>query len=656
MVHPHDMPVLSKTGKTDRLSLGVTAHQLRQYCAAQPIRPYEVLETSPADLATDFAAVVEEELANGYGRDGFNIPSVSPPLDWSAHNRSFSVHLHGWDAITRLLTAHSSWGEPRYLTVSLAHIRDWMARFQQPVIDRNSDPELDALVTPQMPDPWNDMAVGKRCFRIAYLLDFLARQPAADDAELEYLWRSLRFHMLLLGREHFFRKHTNHGLYQALGHLAAARRFADLPGMRAEFRLAEKRLRLVLQDHFSSDGVHKEHSPGYHYMVMGTILNARRFDLLQSRQLRARTDRAERALSWMIKPELSLAAFGDTDAVVYKQGKYSRSLHRDKQLRYIVSGGETGRVQKGVKAYREGGYAFARLYAPGTARDPKAASYLAQIAAFHSRTHKHADHLSFVWYDKGSDILVDPGRFAYAGLTKPGSSLFEEGFWYDDPRRIYVERTRAHNCVEIDGRDYPRKKIKPFGSALRYAGEQGGMAVTDCETTHFRTIQHWRGLIMAPGEFLIVLDHLRDRLKKPHDFRQWFQLAPHWETDIQSGQLVATRHGLAKSQLHVASLIPQIGLEDVARGQTEPQMQGWFSDAPYSLVPSSSFSFLEKQSPSASFATLFCLRGTPDVHPLATRFNVTMTAGGIRWRSGRKVTHLKFRRNKDSHLQVTRVC
>ncbi len=639
---------------TDGLSLGVTAADIRAFCIQSAVRPFEILETSARDHALGIKEIVEFNLTSGYGRDGFEIPSLMPPLDWSAHNRSFSYHLHAWDGIADILIGYSLWGDPRCLATALAHVRAWLEEFQKPILDRWSPEELDALVTPHMPTPWYDMAVGRRAYRIAYLLDILAHDPSSDDGELEFLWRALRFHLALLNREHFFRKHTNHGLYQALGHLAAARRLSGLPGMAEELAVARARVVEVLDLHFASDGAHKEHSPGYHFMLLATIMNARRSGLLEGEELRKRMDAVQEALVWMVKPDLCLATFGDTDPRYLERGDGVASLYDHDGVRYVISAGSIGTPSPlGIKAFPEGGYAFARLHAPDSDGKPYNASYLAQIAAFHSRVHKHADHLSFVWYDKTQDILIDPARYAYAGRTKVGSELFNDGFWYSDPRRVYVETTRAHNCVEIDGKNYRRRGVKPFGSALRHAGEQDGLAITDCKTTHFRTISHWRGLILAPGEFLIVLDHLHDRLGESHEFRQWFQLAPQWRVREGEGGLLA-RSAIGPQSLRITSFVPEATLETVARGQKMPRLQGWMSDAPYRLLPTTSLCF-KRSGATGSFATLFSFGAAPKIHEAATRFNATMTAGSLRWRANGGSTQLKFTRGAEMPLTVTRI-
>ena len=59
----------------------------------------------------------------------------------------------------------------------------------------------------------------------------------------------------------------------------------------------------------------------------------------------------------------------------------------------------------------------------------------------------------------GRNLLIDSGRYTYK---------------YDHPYRQYVESTRAHNTVEIDGRDFSRRQADAFGSAIVAGGESAG--------------------------------------------------------------------------------------------------------------------------------------------------------------------------------------
>ena len=83
--------------------------------------------------------------------------------------------------------------------------------------------------------------------------------------------------------------------------------------------------------------------------------------------------------------------------------------------------------------------------------DPESISQLVFSAQFHSRQHKHADHLNILYHLNNQPLLVDAGTYTYQ---------------YDIPERMYCESTRAHNTVEIDELNYSRYRQDAFGYAL----------------------------------------------------------------------------------------------------------------------------------------------------------------------------------------------
>src|SRR4029078_11016651 len=121
--------------------------------------------------------------------------------------------------------------------------------------------------------------------------------------------------------------------------------------------------------------------------------------------------------------------------------------------------------------------------------------------AFHSRVHKHADDLSLVWWDRGHEILVDAGRFGYIGRLAPDDPARLEGFFYSAPERQFVESTRAHNTVQIDDLDFPRRKVTPCGSGIVSAHHVDDVHAVVAEVTHFDTVIHTRVLATVPGKW-----------------------------------------------------------------------------------------------------------------------------------------------------------
>lgn len=628
-----------------------SARTFRSAVAGRPQVTFDELDTMPKHIARDFGLVLDALLEDGWERHGISIPSLAPPLPWNRQERSFSFHLHAWEPLTFLLkgscTVDDQAKRQRYFEASFAYALDWLNVFQVPVLKQKPERLLGKATEERHGMAWYDMAVGQRIYRLAFLLDTVCREPEYDDATVELLYKSLHFHHRLLAQDQFFVAHSNHGLYQALGQLAAAKRFLDVDHPSAPyFELAGRRLGELIQAHFSGDDVHLEHSPGYHYMLLGSLIGAQQTGLIESPHVLQRVRAMEEALTWMILPDFSIATFGDTDPRHMVRGARVAGRYRTPALQALISGGEIGVLPgPGVKGYRLAGYAFARLHQKGVTQEFGDAAYLAQMAGFHSRVHKHADHLSFIWYDKGRDILIDPGRYAYIGRTEPGTELHAQGFWYSDPKRIYCESTRAHNTVEVDGRSYPRWKVKPFGSALSYAAEEDGCAVFCCTATHLRAVRHRRVLVMEPGRFLLVLDWLFDRSGVEHDYRQWFHFASDWQVEAQGAGLCARHPGLGRQplELRVACLADGQHLGPVVRGQEEPELLGWLSNKANSLVPTCCFHTQTRTSEPATLATLFVLGSRLEVDSGRTRFNRSLSAGRVAWSDERGTNELDLR-------------
>ena len=326
---------------------------------------------------------------------------------------------------------------------------------------------------------WYDMAVGLRGYRLAYLLDAAARDRVIGDEIVSLLLASVRVHARVLAGDRLFAKHSNHGMYFAAGQAALCRRFSTLPGMAAGWAQGQQRLASLLDRHFTAEDVHAEHSPDYHRMVLELVLGLVGAGLIRDPAVVARCERIRATLAWFILPNERLVTFGDSE--------YRRLPE------YAARGGAGAVESAELKVFPKSGYAIVRQ----RGNRERSGTCLAQTCAFHSRVHRHADDLSFVWFDRGRRILIDPGRFGYLGRTEVQSDLWKDGFWYADPRRIYVESTRAHNTVQIDGRNFARAGVVPYGSALLAWGGSGGAFYAVSRVRHWQTIVHTRILVLA---------------------------------------------------------------------------------------------------------------------------------------------------------------
>ena len=535
--------------------------------------------------------------------------SLQPPIDWehlASTDRSWNFALNSWRPVNSILTQHSQSSQPAYLNFAIALAHDW--------IEKNPYTSAEFDVSDE-DFGWYDMAVGRRAYRLAYILDAACRDPSVSPERLDPLWDSLLDHFDYLADDENIAFETNHGLYQVSGQLAAAARFSDFDQI-SRFKIqAADRLQRIIDLQFTPEGVHREHSPGYHRDVMRAVSRIALAGLLtEVPSLADRIRSFEDALAWMVLPNRRLANLGDTD---YRDlSKEKIIVTRSQLLDYAISGGARGKpTSERMKIFHESGLAVLRSGWPEAGSFDQA-SYLAQQAAFHSRTHKQADDLSFIWYDHGTEILIDAGSYGFLGRTEPGSDIWKEGFWYSDPKRIYVESTRAHNTVEIDGKSYNRRDSPPYGSAIQRWGEtEDGLLFVETHATQFETVGHTRLLVFDPGNWLLVFDWLSDDAAQDHDFRQWFHFAPDLSVESHNDGFLVSGEPL-DTNLAVASLIPiPTKSSEPVSGRENPDLLGWWSENGGQFEPATSVNFSVLETKSAAFATIFSFSdaATPDL-------------------------------------------
>lgn len=585
---------------------------LRRDLLTRAPRPYDEIMLEDV-LAQRYA---DRILAEGWTMKPLPPVRLDPPVAWEtvcAENRSWAFHLQSWDALGPVLHAVERVGDPRYLRFARGVVLDWIARY--PNADEPSQ------------FAWYDMAVGLRAYRLAYVLDRSARDADVPDADLETMLDALLVHRAELARDDTFAAHSNHGVFQAAGQLAMAVRFPALPGMAETQEQALRRLDGLMDDQYTGEGVHREHSPGYHAAVTGTFGRIVRTGLIADAGIRRRYEEAEAVMASFITPDGAVAPLGDTGGAL--RWDVDPEEVASGALRYVLTDGRSGTPPPPLTVYPESGYAVLQSAPaePGASR--RAASYLLLNGAFHSRTHKHADDLSLIWHEGGHELLTDGGRFGYLGKTKPGSDLFEQGFWYADPGRVYAEGTAAHSTVQLDGRSHERKGVRPYGSAIQRWGQTGDVAWVEASVRHRRTIIHTRMLLFRPGRWLVVLDAVVDTAGAPHRIDQRFLFGPDLDAAADpAGGLRLTAPGLA-DPLWMTALLPAAELEPVrgAPSAEAPEL-GWVSKDYRVLTPTWSGGFTADGVPSQVFGTLFAFAPErPAALPGHSRANV----------SGRKV-------------------
>ena len=594
-----------------------------------PCHPYEVLAS--ADRWSSKARKEADTVMQGsWTRSGYPTLRLETPVAWDeicSGYRSLAFHLHSWAFLGQVLAGHSAEGSRPMLEFALDLAVDWVA--QHPTYDPATEARFG----------WYDMAVGVRAYRLGYILDAAARADWVADDTVSALLASALVHTEVLADDELFPAHSNHGFYFAAGQAALGRRFPELEAMRAAEVQAGLRLISLIDAQFTDEGMHREHSPDYHRMVLESMNGLIAAGLLRGDDVVQRAQAIQEALAWFVLPDGSLAMFGDTSRRVVASNATLAMFQREASneaasgsaaeahpaLRFALSNGKFGAPPPvTMRAFPRSGYVVMRDGWPAEHDDARHFSYLAQACAFHSRVHKHADDLSFVWYDRGTELLVDAGRYGYLGRTKTGSKLWKDGHWYSDPNRVFVESTRAHNTVEVDGRSHPRTGVEPYGSALEAWGEHGELrfSVAACA---YRSVHHRRVLVLAPSRWLLVLDHLADEDKEEHDFAQWFQVSPHLDLVLEAPAAASFTGDFLEQPLHCLSLSKADPIP-ATRGQSDPEMLGWVSLEDRVMTPTYALGFRTRGA-GTSLATLWAFGdGQPD--PIDGSFVATPDSAG----------------------------
>lgn len=192
--------------------------------------------------------------------------------------------------------------------------------------------------------------------------------------------------------------------------------------------------------------------------------------------------------------------------------------------------------------------------------------------------HAHADALSLTLDVDGCPALIDPGTYCYHGQRQ----------WRD-----YFRSTRAHNTIELDGRNQSQM-LGPFlwgriAHTIIVAADADGITFTAEHDGYFPVIHRRTISSAAPDEYLVIDELYSPRsadANKPVgegravDMVLWWHFAPgEVELDNTAAQWKTSRHRVALAWQADTPLRASIH-----EGETSPP-QGWYSPAFSVKVP-----------------------------------------------------------------------
>lgn len=435
-------------------------------------------------------------------------------------------------------------------------------------------------------------------------LELIAGAPGIDAGFRQRIDASVYQHLWDIARKYSrYSSANNHLIGEAAGVYIASCAFDHLPGAARLRTRARALLIREMEEQVTADGVHRELATGYHlfvlqFLTLAFIAGSRRgevFPEAYSTRLAAMFD----FLAALEAGGAPMPKFGDCDdgyvldlgggrgeavpwlnvgARLFDRPDWERHGPGNHEAAdwLLGNGADKARpVAKTMKASRNA------AQPPMASRCfPDAGIYLLQSGApdgvsvtidcgplgFKSiAAHGHADALSVTLRAFGVAFLIDPGTYDY----------FTHPLWRD-----YFRSTRAHNTVEIDGRDQSEMLGKflwgsraaarctgwsPSGPMPTFSGEHDGYRRLNDPVTHRRTVE----LDLAHSAVRI-----RDGLHSTGDHRAslYFHFAPEVMVEPAGAQTLRA----SRPEGSVLLSMPAGARIELVRGWTDPIL-GWAS-------------------------------------------------------------------------------
>lgn len=346
----------------------------------------------------------------------------------AAHNSTVHRHLHSWLFLNEWIAQIPENDIAIDIIVSIT--QNWSESFLKIADD---DPFFRIA--------YHDEATAQR-MRIAIKLHHNLLNHGKDAKESTGLVKTILDHTASkLESQAFYSGLNNHGMFQslALRDYAVYAEWLNSERRSKLLGLANSRLDEYFDKSFTSEGVHVEHSPSYHLMVLRHVAEHRDFleSLTGSRSefLDHLLNNAEQHSVHTILPDGRFLPVSDTQQIALSSSK--NNIFNSKVFQFASTAGREGVKPSDLTLYEpKSGYFIHR-----NTWDSTTGNYIAFIAAYNAHYHKHSDDLHVFLWSGGNEILSESGPYGYDG-TNPFVKL---GFsqW-------------SHNNIVVDGRSLKR--------------------------------------------------------------------------------------------------------------------------------------------------------------------------------------------------------
>lgn len=419
---------------------------------------------------------------------------------------------------------------------------------------------------------WHDHATALRLQHLVCLLRVLVLSGRDPAALLPALPAAVVLHFVLLLDDEFYSRGTNHGFDQAYALLLAASSLElGALGLRAR-QTARERLREESRTAFNEEGVHIENTPTYHLLMMRRIV--RGAELLNAVEDDSDPDdvdrvlvKATRFLASALRPDGRLPMFGDSaNTLVRVNWDELPVSSATEELRFMITRGQHGVCPRSLLAvYPTAGYAFLRSHWEVASRFDQII-HLAMKCGLLSRYHRHDDDNAILLFAYGEDWLVGPGFYKYQE---------------QDPYRIYLRSSWAHNLVSVEGAR-PVREVAASDSRLVHWAEDEQRCRVVGQSHMYPGIRYERRLELEPQARVITIeDTLTPVTKESRRFELRFHVPADKTLQVTSTEvIVSSGSGRMMVIDGIASLTAA-----VQQGKADEPMAGWWAPTAGKLEP-----------------------------------------------------------------------
>jgi len=416
-------------------------------------------------------------------------PSVklSKDVTWTEHffnDPSWNFRLHVMDYLYTLVNAYRQTDNLRYLKRAEELILDW--------ISDNSD----YYFLPPSDFSWGDHSTALRLTNWLYFWEEWSKSSLFTSSKMKLVLSSIVAHAERLANPKFYNYHHNHGISQDIALLSATSVFPEIGKSTEWRRLACNRLKDQINFAISPNGVHLEHSPGYHFYGLEQIQEIN--ILLNDMNLKDDFDidleelitKMIRYVKYIVQPNGKIATIGDTGPGNIKKfiSLLEPFIDKDNGLEYILTNGNSGSLSDTAISFKDEGYAIIRDSNGDKIPFEKSFYLFFTTAANKGRDHKHSDELSFILSYGGYDLLIDPGYYSYK----------------NDEYRTFIISPKAHNTITVDEKnnDGWNKTFEKFYNDSIYT-------LIQVSHRNFSGFECRRRLIRVRQNILIVVDEIK---------------------------------------------------------------------------------------------------------------------------------------------------